>query len=69
MALYRFYMLDAANHIIQARNDDCLDDAEACAKAQDLSIEFAVEVWCGDRRVCHVRRGGGKPDPVDRLAG
>ncbi|HET6621587.1 MAG TPA: hypothetical protein VFG64_16745 [Dongiaceae bacterium] len=61
MQSYRFYLLDAGEHIKAVETIECADDAAAAAKAAALLEErtsFAsIEVWKGKVRVHLARRG------------
>jgi len=54
---YRFYFLDGGRNNREPENRDCDDDLKALARAYELCGDFDVEVWCGTRRVCRIKRG------------
>ena len=60
MVGYRCYILDAADHILQAHDLDCGTDAEATSVAEGLLAQDpyhrAVEVWRAPRRVVKLDR-------------
>jgi hypothetical protein len=60
MAGYRCYILDAADHIVQAHDLDCESDAHAEATAEDMLVldpyHRSVEVWHAARPVVKVER-------------
>jgi hypothetical protein len=53
--LYRFYLLNAANHIANRHDADCADDAHAMTVAAQIAGQFweypAIEIWTGERKV------------------
>jgi hypothetical protein len=54
---YRFSFLDGGRNDRQSENHDCDDDLKALYKAYELCQDFDVEVWCGTRRICRIKRG------------
>jgi hypothetical protein len=70
MVGYRCYILDAEDHILQAHDVECADDAHAQSAAQHLLTQDpyhqAVEVWERARRITKLARGGRPVSP--RLA-
>ena len=60
MHSYRFYFLDANDHIKAVETIECISDVEAARKATDLLAEHnayeAIEVWKGKHRVHQARR-------------
>ncbi len=60
MAGYRCYILDAADHIVQAHDLDCESDAQAEATAENILVldpyHRSAEVWHAARRVVKVER-------------
>jgi hypothetical protein len=57
MAVYRFYRLDPAGHVLGRRDVQCAnDDAARSAVSQTLRLCEAAELWEGMRRVCVVTR-------------
>jgi hypothetical protein len=54
---YRFYFLDGGGSEREPENHDCDDDLKALDKAYELCRDFDVEVWCGTRRICRIKRG------------
>src|SRR5690348_1495532 len=56
-AYYRFYLLQADNHIARRREDYFANDAIAMAAAKRLIGDFpGVEIWCGPRKVVTLSR-------------
>ena len=73
MVGYRCYVLDAADHIVQAHDLDCETDAEAEAAAAILlardPYHRSVEVWHAARRVVTLQRDATRhPRPARRMA-
>ena len=60
MVAYRCYVLDAEDHIVQAHELVCEDDAQAESAAGDLLAQDpyngSVEVWESTRRLMTLRR-------------
>lgn len=60
MQTYRFYFLDADDHIKASEVMTCADDAAASAAAasllEDRKSYAAIEVWRGKDLVHHARR-------------
>ncbi len=60
MVGYRCYILDAEDHILQAYEVECKDDAHAEATAGDLlardPYHRSVEVWERTRRIMKLER-------------
>jgi hypothetical protein len=60
MAGYRFYILDAEDHIVQAFEIECANDAKARLAARQLlagdPYHRAVEVWERARRIMKIVR-------------
>jgi hypothetical protein len=56
MASYRFRLLADGKSEYDA-DCDCRDDLEALGTAENLSADFELEVWRGERRLAHVRKG------------
>ena len=60
MAGYRCYILDAEDHILQAHDVECADDAQAQSAARHLLTQDpyyqAVEVWERSRRIVKLGR-------------
>ena len=60
MAGYRFYILDAEDHIVQAFEIECANDAKARLAARQLlagdPYHRAVEVWERTRRLMKIVR-------------
>jgi hypothetical protein len=58
MAGYRFYILDAEDHIVQAFEIECANDAKARLAARQLlagdPYHRAVEVWERTRRLMKI---------------
>jgi hypothetical protein len=63
MAGYRCYILDAEDHILQAHDLDCQDDADAVSVAQNLltldPYHHGAEVWRSTRRIKKLQRTAG----------
>jgi hypothetical protein len=56
-AYYRFYLLQADNHIARRREDYFANDAIAMVAAKRLIGDFpGVEIWCGPRKVVTLSR-------------
>jgi hypothetical protein len=57
---YRFYLLDARGHVIEARDLVCEDDACAEALARGIVAEnrqvHAIEAWLRPRLICRAER-------------
>jgi hypothetical protein len=51
MGEYKFYCLDRDGRIVKRLDVMCRDDLEAFKRAYDLSSDYAVEVWDGDREL------------------
>jgi hypothetical protein len=51
MLYYRFYMRDAAGHIVARDHSYCADEAEARAKARELCKVHDIEIWQGTTKV------------------
>ena len=68
MGSYRFRLLGEGTSGYDA-DCDCRDDLEALGTAENLSADFEVEVWHGDRRVAHVKKGNVTLDEHHRLSG
>jgi hypothetical protein len=60
MVEYRCYILDAEDHILQAYEIECGDDAQAESAAEDLLAQDpyhrSVEVWERSRRITKLER-------------
>ena len=60
MVEYRCYGLDAQDHILQAYEIECSDDAQAESAAQDLlarnPYHRSIEVWQRARRIRKLER-------------
>jgi hypothetical protein len=60
MVGYRCYILDAEDHILQAYEVECADDAQAATAAGDLlardPYHRSVEVWQRARRIAKLER-------------
>ena len=55
MPFYRFYLFMADDHIGEAREADCADDAGAIAKAGDfIGLYPALEIWNEGRKVARL---------------
>ena len=55
MPFYRFYLFMADDHIGEAREADCADDAGAIAKAGDFIGHYpALEIWTEARKVARL---------------
>ena len=71
MVGYRCYILDAHDHIVQAHEIDCPDDAQAESRAADLLAQDpyhrAAEVWEAARRIRKVERAPGSHLRLTRL--
>ncbi len=51
-AAYLFRFLDHRNHLLKARTESCLDDADANTRGKHHRGNFgAIEVWRDDRFV------------------
>jgi hypothetical protein len=63
MVGYRCYVLDAADHIVQAHNIDCDDDTQAQAEAANFLTQdpyhSSVEIWRAARRIGTLERPAG----------
>jgi hypothetical protein len=56
-AFYRFYLLQADDHIPRRHEDYFADDATAMAAAKCVLGDFpSVEIWCGPRKVVTLSR-------------
>jgi hypothetical protein len=54
---YRFYLLQADDHIARRRDDYFADDMAAIAAANHVIGDFpGVEIWCGSRKVVTLSR-------------
>jgi hypothetical protein len=57
---YRCYILDAEDHILQAYEIECRDDAQAESAAEDLLVRDpyhrSIEVWERARRITKLER-------------
>ena len=74
MVGYRCYILDAEDHILQAHDLDCANDAEAADIAEGLlgqdPYHQCAEVWRSTQRVIRLERDPPYPRPsISRLAG
>jgi hypothetical protein len=57
VSFYRFYLLQADNHIARRREDYFADDATAKAAAKYLLGDYpGVEIWCEQRKVVTLAR-------------
>jgi hypothetical protein len=56
MSSYRFYSHDRLGRLVDRRELQCRDDADALAVAGDLNHTFDVEIWLGLRRVARIPR-------------
>jgi hypothetical protein len=60
MTGYRCYILDSEDHILQAHDLECADDAQAQSAARHLLIQDpynqAVELWERARRIIKLAR-------------
>jgi hypothetical protein len=60
MVGYRCYILDSEDHILQAHDVECADDAQAQSAAQHLltrdPYNQAIEVWERARRIAKLHR-------------
>jgi len=59
MAVYRYYFLDTADHVISTGLIDCDTDDQAQANAHRMlagSDHAAIEVWDGSRQVHYENR-------------
>ena len=60
MVGYRCYVLDADDHILQAHELDCTDDAQAESAAEGILAQDpyhrSVEVWKAARRLMKLER-------------
>jgi hypothetical protein len=63
MVGYRCYVLDAADHIVQAHNLDCDNDTQAQAEAANFLTQdpyhCSVEIWRAARRIATLKRQAG----------
>ena len=63
MVGYRCYVLDAADHIVQAHNLDCDNDAQAQAEAANFLTQDpyhrSIEIWRATRRIARLERQAG----------
>ena len=63
MVGYRCYVLDAAEHIVQAHDLDCDGDMQAQVEAENFLIgdpyHTYVEVWQATRKVGRLKRRAG----------
>jgi hypothetical protein len=56
-SLYRFYLLQADDHIARRREDYFTDDARAMAAAKSVMGDYPyVEIWCERRKVITLSR-------------
>lgn len=54
---YRFYLLQADDHIARRREDYFTDDATAISAAEGVIEDYpAIEIWCERRRVITLSR-------------
>jgi hypothetical protein len=54
MAYYRVYLLSAADVIFDCHGIERDTDEAAIAAAVGVARTFAVEIWCGRRKVAHL---------------
>jgi len=54
MPAYRLYFMDGqSGHIVRSLDFGADDDRQAIAKADELKGTWAMELWCGSRKVHH----------------
>lgn len=51
---YRLNVIDAAGHVTDVYEPDCISDEEAYAKADALVGKAAIDIWQGDRWIAWV---------------
>jgi hypothetical protein len=51
MSHYRFYLMDANSHIVDAIDHHASDDESALETARARCHDHTIEVWQADRRV------------------
>jgi hypothetical protein len=66
MQLYHIHFFDRRNVRFLVRDWSGADDLAALAEAQSLSATHTIEVWQGERRVAHVKRGNKGLRATDR---
>jgi hypothetical protein len=66
MQHYSIHFFDKMNVRFLVRNWSGSDDLAALAEAQSLSATHTIEVWQGERRVAHVKRGDRALRATDR---
>ena len=59
MREYKIYCLDRAGRIVKRLDVVCGDDLEAFRRAYELSSDFSVEAWDGDRLLYAIGKGAG----------
>jgi len=68
LALYRL-LLFLNGDLVGEVSRDCADDLESLEAARKLSINYAVEVYWGNRLVARVKMGDEPLNSSDRLSG
>jgi hypothetical protein len=53
---YRFYILDASDHILDSQNHDCADEQAALDKAHVMANASGVEVWQDTRLIVRLKK-------------
>lgn len=51
MPYYRLYCVSSRGSFFRCHDYDAADDVEAIAKARELELEMAAELWTGTRLV------------------
>lgn len=69
MKMFQLRFLDRLDFVILTRAQAAMDDLDALAEAERLSVTHTIEVWDGDRRVARVKKGNVPLSVNDRLGG
>jgi hypothetical protein len=72
MSSYRFYSHDHLGRLVDRREQQCRNDADALAVGRDLNHTHDIEIWLGPHRVARVPKRmsgaevrGGPADDAD----
>ncbi len=56
MSSYRFYSHDHLGRLVDRREQQCRDDADALTVAGDMNHTYDIEIWLGPRHVARIAR-------------
>jgi hypothetical protein len=65
---YKLYSLNAAQHIVGARDLIARDDLDALKEAGRFFNAPAMELWAGTRCVARLEKANPSPDISDQIA-